>query len=330
MILPALYIFPFLISCEIRAVLGCDATEISLLMYATFENRTDIPQHHIGRTINEIPDDIFIELDLLNNTFLCKSMFGGLYKLKLLSVTSPELTDLEADFLEGQQVEEDISITFTSVRTIKKHTFNSLKILKLELTWNKIKTLEDESIVNLPRLRYLYLSYNQIARLRPESFDNLPQLYELNLMQNRIFDISENFFRFLRQNNVQINLSHNELYSLDRAFVALTADNVFLFLSYNHLKYLSAEIFEGPHFTQILVTHNYISSISTDFFQNDIHVDYLDMSFNPLDNETLQNLRIWATDNNRTFYCSLCAATSIHKNGIFVFVVIFISKLLLL
>jgi Leucine-rich repeat (LRR) protein len=81
------------------------------------------------------------------------------------------LTDIEADFLERQQVEENVYITVTSVMIIKKHILNSLKIL--ELTWHKIKTLENESIVNLSRLQFLGLSNNQLATLSPDSCHHL-------------------------------------------------------------------------------------------------------------------------------------------------------------
>jgi hypothetical protein len=148
--------------------------------------------NNIGKTMNKIPHDIVIELDLLNNTFLSKStnMFGCLYKFKSLFVTSPDLTDIEADFLERQQVEENVYMHNCyfgdELMIIKKHIFNSLKIL--ELTWHKIKTLENESIVNLSRLQSLGLSNNnQLATLSPDSSHHLYSSFITSGDHYRIF-----------------------------------------------------------------------------------------------------------------------------------------------
>ena len=135
---------------------------------------------------------------------------------------------------------------------------NLVNLLTLTLTGNRLVQLP-EQIGCLQRLRHLNLSYNQIRTIDDQFFAGLNELETLNLSNNAL----EHLPQLSQENNRKLavlNLSHNRLQSLDSLSSALEhlahvdlSSNLFdefpsTLLSMHSLKNL---VFESNQLTQV-------------------------------------------------------------------------------
>jgi Leucine-rich repeat (LRR) protein len=240
-----------------------------------------------------------IFLDTMNNPILCNRMLNNLQNISRLVVYARNIVQIESGFLRGQDLDDTIEIGHGWIKCISKHTFANLQIAILNLPDNKITTIEDEAFVNMSRLERISLEANLLAKVEPGSFVGLPQLVEFRAGDNKITHLQKSVFRFLRQNNSIVDLHENLLKFVDEdIFSGSSAENVELIMERNAIGDLSRTMFEGSSFSRIGLVYNNISHISPDFFQGTFYIEFLEIQCNPLDNETVQTIEIWATGNN--------------------------------
>jgi Leucine-rich repeat (LRR) protein len=287
--------------------LGCDQTAIDYLLYPDLQSGVSIAK--TDKTITTLKDNSILEADTQNNKILCKDMFGDLYKFQSVLFIAPYVEQLEPDFFHGQQVIKSIAIISSKIRTIKKDTFKDLPVQFLELKNNEISTIENEAFVNLPFLETLDLGENQLISLNPDSFVGLPKLSNFFANNNQIAKLQHNVFKFLNAYMTHIDLTDNQIAVLDEeVFNWSAAENVALLLGGNSIRCLSGGSFQGRHFKEVRLEGNEISTISDEFFEECTDIAFLDLSFNPLNNETLEVLESWSVENGIIFRYSLNSA----------------------
>jgi Leucine-rich repeat (LRR) protein len=102
----------------------------------------------------------------------------------------------------------------------------------------------------------------------------------------------------LKTKNISIDLGLNRIETVNReVFGGLAAEVVDIDLHLNKLSFLPTDVFKGRRFLKIDLSQNDISHISPEFF-DDLQVQHLDLSFNRLDNKSLDLLEAWATETN--------------------------------
>jgi Leucine-rich repeat (LRR) protein len=97
--------------------------------------------------------------------------------------------------------------------------FVNLNLLRsIDLSFNAITLIYEDSFINLPVLEILNLSNNQISELPNNLFQNLQTLKEIDLSNNQISELPNNLFQNLQTlkeidlTNNQISIIHNNLF----------------------------------------------------------------------------------------------------------------------
>jgi Leucine-rich repeat (LRR) protein len=178
-------------------------------------------------------------------------------------------------------------------------------MMTLDLGENEISIIEREAFVNLSRLEEICLVENKITRLNPDSFVKLPRLNYFDVSNNRIIKIQKGFFKFFNNDCVRICLQYNAIEVLDgEAFVGSTTKKVLIYLGHNYIEFVPSGFFQGRCFESVDLTYNKISNFSEDFLLQKIDIEFLALSFNPLEEETLEEMTSWAKENDVELVCS--------------------------
>lgn len=152
-------------------------------------------------------------------------------------------------------------------------------ITTIDLSFNKIKKIDEINLSSFPYLEQLWLNNNQIKDLSPlNNLNALHSLKTLNLASNQIGAISENAFNKLSQLKVLI-LNHNNLYELPQIEVLI-------------------------NLRELHVTHNFLEKLNLEKLKNIRYLYILNAGFNkikeinPLLNVQLKNLEVLYLNNN--------------------------------
>lgn len=131
-------------------------------------------------------------------------------------------------------------------------------LVTLNLSSNKIKTLESSSFEFQRNLKHLNLSKNEIDKVLKDSFKGLRAVTTLDLSYNRLEELNWETFR--------------ELHSLQ-----------ILKLSENRLVYLEEGLFKSTkHLQELLLDHNLFLELPTEALNDAVNLQYLSLSSNLL------------------------------------------------
>jgi hypothetical protein len=276
----------------------CDQIKISSMEYMTMTRNYSV-EHKTDKIVTTTTDTKMITvISTGHNRVLCNKMFEAFFNVDWLGIFATSVVEIEKKFLQGQDLDDGLYINQGKLKTIRKQTFVDLPIRELRLTANKIATIEEQAFVNLTRFERISLARNQLTRLDPRSFVDLPRFRDFTVCINKISQLQKNVFQFLKTKNVSINLAVNHIETVNREiFGELAAEVVDIDLHLNKLRFPPTDVFKGRRFLKIDLSQNNISHISPEFF-DDLQVRHLDLSFNRLDNKSLDLLEAWATQTN--------------------------------
>jgi Leucine-rich repeat (LRR) protein len=296
----SIYVVFYLISCvSTESSLGCSKDRINQVEYKILNKKSATFQMRTSSIIRTEYNTVMVEVDLGNKTILCSKIFDKLRNVRSLSIRATNVVEIETNFLQGKGLDSRLEIHDGKFQTIKKHTFHDLEITFLFLFKTKITTIEEEAFANLSRLKTLNLNGNQLKELNPRIFFALPQLADFRAAENVISKLQKNVFGFLENREATIDLSSNCIEVVDKgAFDRSNATTVTIFLKNNRIEFIPPEICQHDRFVEIDVCNNRISKISPEFFEEDFNITFLNITCNPLDENTLQALFDWRNQSN--------------------------------
>ncbi|XP_035673173.1 toll-like receptor 2 [Branchiostoma floridae] len=163
----------------------------------------------------------------------------------------------------------------------------------LDLTFNRLHSVNRDSFKGLAQLKVLSLSYNQISTIEQGSFSELPELSELYIDHNGISSIASDFFQ--QPSMIEnLDLSFNRIAHIgDSAFDDLGVTLKQLALGNNYLgKLLSVEnsykIFQEPtNLIYLDLSNNGIYDFRSDVFRSQSNIRSLNLSGNALRDSSL-------------------------------------------
>lgn len=161
-----------------------------------------------------------------------------------------------------------------------KKNFSGLRLL--DLSGNRIRTLERETFRSSARLRALNLEGNEINQMRSDVFQDLTDLVELNLASNRLVNFSSgvNVFSNLRQ-LTKLDLSNNTIINIERHMFSGLANLVEINMSSNKLYILPYQVFESMSSIEIVdLSHNLLVSFIDNFFIHNRKLNELKLQHN--------------------------------------------------
>ncbi len=182
-------------------------------------------------SLTDLPDGIFKNQENLQdlnikgrNMKLRVNTFEGLQSLSKLRLQEMDLNRIEENFFHKLNIKrleyslssrqyaiafpiellrlhetlEELSITRTDMSQFTEAfgaILGTLKLKKLELGWNRIKSVEH--FVDLSNVEEIVLSYNAIEELPTNSFSGCPKLTHLSLLVNPILSLRGDEFNML-------------------------------------------------------------------------------------------------------------------------------------
>jgi Leucine-rich repeat (LRR) protein len=171
-----------------------------------------------------------------------------------VSTTTP-LT-LNASIFETNSMLREIRINKCSVATIAPRTFKAMWLLRLDLAWNEISSISNETFEGLNDLMALYLESNAITSIAKETFMGHRILAGLNLGLNKISFIEAGSF---------LGLGKLEQLTLEG----------------NRIGTLRSEMFDGlSNLKELFLGNNMYLVLQDDSFTEATSLEHIDLSQN--------------------------------------------------
>jgi hypothetical protein len=230
---------------------------------------------------------------------LSKSLFNISNTVCTIFVNRCYIEEIEVDFLNGLEISSTFLLSFNPIRNIRKHTFRNHGVEAIDLSFNKITTIENEAFVNLFKLEKLSLNQNRIQRLRFEAFSNLPKLISFLMEFNNIEKISRGCFQFIQQDKALISLKNNEITEVDaKTFENFTAKNGYVIFKNNYIEDLPKGLFDNHTFSLVDFSINKIRQIPQELCRIDCKIGDFFFFGNLLDEDTVNETFEWARNNH--------------------------------
>ncbi|CAL8085006.1 unnamed protein product [Orchesella dallaii] len=272
----------------------------------------------IGTRLKSYPNEAFENLDNLVTLTLDKHNISsldegirGLGSLKNLQISNGNISSFQKptfSALGGKLARLDLH--GNQLKTIPKDAFQNLKNLEyLDVAWNLFDKLDPGYFFHLSKLtwfnashneipefkrgafarngflRVIYLTHNKMTKLDAAAFRGMRLLTRLYLNDNQIGEVGRGAFNSLQRIKT-IDISRNKLKLVDyQMFMKLPfAEEVLM--AENEITRIKQGAFQELAYCVVNMSHNQISVVEKQSFENCVNMTILDMSYNQIDNFT--------------------------------------------
>ncbi|XP_054270602.1 toll-like receptor 7 [Macrosteles quadrilineatus] len=223
-----------------------------------------------------------LDLSKSNVRSLPDEVFCSLGNLQVVNLTRNSIRDMNSIGFSPRQHKE---FQETAVTTARIECADALDLRSLDLSYNDIRTIPDDSgITRLRRLQNLFLQDNDIADIGPNSFNGLISLRVLNMSNNRLESLPDGLFASCREIR-EIYLHNNTLYELARGLLHRLEQLLVLDLSNNQL---SSNQIDDTTFVGLIrlivlnLSHNALTRIDARTFKDLSFLQILDLRNNSI------------------------------------------------
>nr|XP_046226819.1 toll-like receptor 22 [Scatophagus argus] len=158
-------------------------------------------------------------------------------------------------------------------------------VKSIDLSGNKISTIEMSDFKNLPLVIQLDLNYNNISRINPGSFADLISLSRLNLNSNKLVKLGDGIFEGL-SNLTVLRISSNLITLVESTTFKSLSGLKLLDISYNKLHRLTivhSILQQLPNLQDLSLKHNNLITFqSWELTNSSLELTSLDLSQNPI------------------------------------------------
>lgn len=210
------------------------------------------------------------QIFLQNNSIavLAPGLLEGLDQLEVLELSHNELTSswINRDTFAGLIRLIELNLAYNKITKIDRHVFRGLYSLQiLDLGYNVIESLADNSFTDLKNLQALTLSNNRLKTVNRFDFSELYVLKLLLLESNQIEVIDERAFENLTHLH-DLSLNDNKLQVIPTGMKSLRFLKS-LDLGKNQISDITTDAFEGlEELLGLRLVDNLIANISRDTF----------------------------------------------------------------
>jgi Leucine-rich repeat (LRR) protein len=174
------------------------------------------------------------------------------------------------------------------------------KLINLDLSTNKIRSIEPDAFNGLPALKSMNVSNNLLNSMQHKLFVNLKNLETLILSKNEIASICNDSFNGLGHSLVSLSLASNKLQFIKNDHLANLIKLQFLDLKSNSLAAIESNAFINMRdLNALFLSENCLFKITPILFQSQQKLDQLFLDFNLLMNieQSFVNLKNLTTLN---------------------------------
>ncbi|KAI0241232.1 hypothetical protein LSAT2_032451 [Lamellibrachia satsuma] len=248
-------------------------------------------------------------LKIIGETTLSTLQAGAFEGIKVTRIILSHLgiTTIKPGAFSGLgNILEMLNLTYNQLEIITDETFNGLnKITKLHLSNNWLTTVTDGGFDGLNKLMYLYMDNNRLETMSAAWFRQLTQLDHLNLQRNQLRTIPYDVFDGLSQ-LTRLDLSSNRMKTVNAAWFSQLTQLEYLRLSDNQLETIPRDAFDGFNkLTSLSLSSNRLVTLNAAWFSKLQNLKSLYLAYNRLemipDNAFygLKELKYLYLDNNR-------------------------------
>lgn len=258
-----------------------NATFASSLMYLNLK-------HNSLQQINfKLPEGLInLELSFNNISFITRDSFSGLTQLETVKLNNNALKTIPFTLFNTNSNLKEIDLSYNKISAVSKTTFFLQKITDLNLQQNRLSSLDFILPVSLGSLD---LSFNSISTVNDDSFSGLTQLSILKLNDNLLEKLQGGLLNPL-ENLKNVYLQRNNLTVLQRDLFASHNNLVEVDLSENNISSVEAPVFHSKSIQRLNLRNNKIKYLNFIIPEN---VKNLDLSFNSIaeiNNNSLLNI----------------------------------------
>lgn len=271
----------------------------------------------VGTQMETYPNEALDELQNLHTLILDKHNISnlnehikGLGSLKALQISNGNISSFTKETFSGLGKLSRLDLHGNNLASVPKDSFNNFKNLEfLDLAWNQFDKLDPAYFFHLNKLtwfngshnlipefkrgafarngflRVIYLTHNKITKLDAAAFRGMRLLTRLYLSDNQISDVGRGAFNSLSRIKT-IDLARNKIKLVDYQMFMKLPFAEELLIQENELSKIKTGAFQELAYVVVNVSHNMISAIEKDSFQNCVNMTILDMSHNLIDNFT--------------------------------------------
>ncbi|KAK2589000.1 hypothetical protein KPH14_001849 [Odynerus spinipes] len=216
---------------------------------------------------------------------LKRNQFKGLRDTEFLDLSHNVIDKLDASHLADLTKLGWCNFSHNAISELKRGTFARNSVLKvLNLSHNKIRKLDSNTFRGMRFLRRLFLSDNQINEVGRGTFSSITRIGTIDLSRNfikkidyqmfhqlqfaELIDVSENFvttvdkLAFKDIFLAKVNLSHNEISTIEPGAFENCANITSLDLSHNKLENISKYSFDSATYaTELQLSYNLFTSL---------------------------------------------------------------------
>ena len=174
-----------------------------------------------------------------------KIIHFNLASIRFVDMNNLHLTEIDSQTFKGNKKIESIHLDINDIKLIPEDLFQGLEnsLTFINLSFNRLRSLQPRTFTNLLNLGAIDLSYNKIEFIEPTLFNGLVHLTDLNLSHNVIASLSPLLFSNLN-NLLNLHLSGNEITFLNAEAFKGLVNLRRLFLGCNKLAKVPVEIFD--------------------------------------------------------------------------------------
>lgn len=261
----------------------------------------------------------FLEINHTDSAVIPTKMFANIsFKFLELRIIEGNIKKIEHDAFEGLS-------SFLKILSLKNNKIESLDVLNLEkletldLSWNQITNLNEQTINNLTNLEYFNLGFNKLTDLSHLIFSNLRNLKTIWLNNNNIKNLPGNIFVnntklktiYLNNNNLTrlldfglpaidvLDCSSNSLRNINmKQFTTIQNFD----LSRNGLNSIEISFFNNLLIKEIILNTNGLKRIAKEVFYNLTALEIISLNDNLLEDldifEKNKNLKTFSISGN--------------------------------
>ncbi|CAK1585527.1 unnamed protein product [Parnassius mnemosyne] len=242
--------------------------------------------------INTVPPDLFSdtkslkEIILSNNTInvLPPGLFSGLDQLQTLDISHNDLTSqwINRGTFVGLLRMVILNLSYNKLTKIDRFMFQDLYSLqKLNLEHNDIITIEEHAFEELRNLHSLTLSHNKLSHIHTHLFTDLHVLHELFIDNNKIVHIDENAFDNMTTIE-DLGLNDNLMSSIPPSIHKLRSLRS-LDIGNNNISYLNKDNFRGlSELFGLRLVDNKVTYLNEDTFEYLPQLQVLNLASNKI------------------------------------------------
>jgi hypothetical protein len=234
----------------------CEDFQRVIIQYTVgYNDQEDI--HETGDMVVAPENSSWIAIRYCELKKLSKSLFNINVRDLSLLVSRCQIEEIEINFLTGLGIFSKLVVNHNPLTILRRHTFANHAIQIIDLSSNKIRTVENEAFMNLPNIIAIRMQNNLLQRLISESFSNVPRLVRLDLSLNKITKVDCFSFQFFQQDEAVIELDDNKIVEVDvRAFENFTSQNSSIILNDNLIESLPEGLFDNNMFSSVDLSCN--------------------------------------------------------------------------